>query len=283
MVEFGEKIKKLREEKGITQQTLAEHLYVTRQAVSRWECGARYPDILTTKKIAEVLGVTIDELVSGEELKREIEKEAVLALPVPNAIQNVIYAFGLMSYMLMCLFSMTAFLMPKPELAGTPAGNISLITISAMLEYVLNFIILLIGICASVLNKLSSKKVGLIMASGYIIRFLQFMATYIDMNINHNGTMGLTAWIEPAYYLVAAALILIFFCENKRVTPFFVYMISFLSVAELVSILKKSIIYCTGAGFAVRLVHLLAAGSLAVLLFYQAYVLDKKRRMAVRI
>ena len=52
MMEFGEKVKKIREEKGMTQQTMAEHLYVTRQAVSRWECGARYPDLLTAKKIS---------------------------------------------------------------------------------------------------------------------------------------------------------------------------------------------------------------------------------------
>lgn len=42
MVEFGEQLRKAREAKGMTQQTLAEHLYVTRQAVSRWECGDRY-------------------------------------------------------------------------------------------------------------------------------------------------------------------------------------------------------------------------------------------------
>ena len=77
MVEFGEKLKQLREEKGMTQQTLAEMLYVTRQAVSRWECGARYPDLLTAKKIAKILDVTIDELVSGEELKENIEKEPI--------------------------------------------------------------------------------------------------------------------------------------------------------------------------------------------------------------
>lgn len=42
MVEFGEKVKKLREEKGMTQQTMADQLYVTRQAVSRWECGVSH-------------------------------------------------------------------------------------------------------------------------------------------------------------------------------------------------------------------------------------------------
>ena len=45
MVEFGEQLRRAREEKGMTQQSLAEQLYVTRQAVSRWECGDRYPDL----------------------------------------------------------------------------------------------------------------------------------------------------------------------------------------------------------------------------------------------
>ena len=39
MAEFGENLKRIREEKGMTQQTLADYLYVTRQAVSRWEGG----------------------------------------------------------------------------------------------------------------------------------------------------------------------------------------------------------------------------------------------------
>ena len=59
MLEFGEKVKQIREERGMTQQSLAEKLYVTRQAVSRWECGARYPDLLTAKKISAILEVSI--------------------------------------------------------------------------------------------------------------------------------------------------------------------------------------------------------------------------------
>lgn len=55
MVEFGEKLKKAREGKGMTQQTLADHLYVTRQAVSRWECGARKMKQFLSKRLPLIL------------------------------------------------------------------------------------------------------------------------------------------------------------------------------------------------------------------------------------
>lgn len=55
MVEFGEQLKRAREDKGLTQQSLAEKLYVTRQSVSHWECGDRFPDLPTTKKISEII------------------------------------------------------------------------------------------------------------------------------------------------------------------------------------------------------------------------------------
>ena len=64
MVEFGNKLRKAREEKGITQQTLAEKLFVTRQTVSNWECDKRYPDLITTKIISQILEVSLDDLLS---------------------------------------------------------------------------------------------------------------------------------------------------------------------------------------------------------------------------
>ena len=66
----------------MTQQTLSDALYVTRQAVSRWECGARYPDLLTAKKLSEVLEVSLDELLSGEEMKKCVEKNPIVESPV---------------------------------------------------------------------------------------------------------------------------------------------------------------------------------------------------------
>ena len=61
-MDFGEKIKELREAKGMTQQNLADLLFVTRQTVSRWEGGSRYPDLVTAKNLADILETTIDQV-----------------------------------------------------------------------------------------------------------------------------------------------------------------------------------------------------------------------------
>lgn len=66
MEEFGQKLREVRTAKGYTQQALAEKLYVTRQTVSRWESGNRYPDLETLKKISAELEVSVDELLSAE-------------------------------------------------------------------------------------------------------------------------------------------------------------------------------------------------------------------------
>lgn len=63
---IGNRISQLRREKGITQEDMAEKLGVTPQAVSKWENDISYPDILLLPKIAEMLNVTVDELLSGE-------------------------------------------------------------------------------------------------------------------------------------------------------------------------------------------------------------------------
>ena len=67
-MEFHEKIQELRKQKGLTQEELAESLFVSRTAVSKWEQGRGYPNIESLKAIAKFFGVTIDELLSGDEL-----------------------------------------------------------------------------------------------------------------------------------------------------------------------------------------------------------------------
>lgn len=61
---LGEKIYKLRTEKGISQETMANDLYVSRQAVSKWETDSSVPDLDKIKLLADYFEISIDELVS---------------------------------------------------------------------------------------------------------------------------------------------------------------------------------------------------------------------------
>lgn len=119
-MEFNEKLQELRKNKGLTQEELAENLFVSRTAVSKWESGRGYPSIDSLKEIANYFSVTIDELLSGEKIISIAEKEnksniqricdllfgivdvfsfMLIILPLyPNPINGYIYSVNLFSY-----------------------------------------------------------------------------------------------------------------------------------------------------------------------------------------
>ena len=70
---LGQKLKKLRTEKGLTQKALADQLHVTFQTVSKWESGLNEPDIATLKELSKVYDCSIDYLLNDKE--DEIEEE----------------------------------------------------------------------------------------------------------------------------------------------------------------------------------------------------------------
>jgi len=77
-MELNEKLQELRKQKGLTQEELSKCLYVSRTAVSKWESGRGYPSIDSLKAIASFFSITVDELLSSEELltiAEEKEKE----------------------------------------------------------------------------------------------------------------------------------------------------------------------------------------------------------------
>ena len=119
-MEFHEKLQELRKSKGLTQEELAQVLYVSRTAISKWESGRGYPSIDSLKEISKYFSVTIDELLSGEKLLSIAEKEnetnirsicdwllgvvdlfsfLLIVLPLyPHTINGYIYSVNLFSY-----------------------------------------------------------------------------------------------------------------------------------------------------------------------------------------
>lgn len=119
-MEFNEKLQELRKSKGLTQEELAEALFVSRTAISKWESGRGYPNIDSLKGIANYFSVSIDELLSGEKLLSIAEKEnksniqnmcdllfgivdlfsfILIVLPLyPDAIDGYVYSVNLLNY-----------------------------------------------------------------------------------------------------------------------------------------------------------------------------------------
>lgn len=119
-MEFSEKLQELRKSRGLTQEELAEALYVSRTAISKWESQRGYPSIDSLKEISKFFSVSIDDLLSGEKLVSIAEKEnksnirhicdllfgvvdlmtlTLVILPLyPNPIDGYIYSVNLFAY-----------------------------------------------------------------------------------------------------------------------------------------------------------------------------------------
>lgn len=104
-MEFGEKLQALRKGRSMTQEALAEALFVSRTAVSKWESGRGYPSIDSLREISRFFGVSIDELIGADEViaAASDEKRAYVgrttalicgALDALLALLMIIPAFG---------------------------------------------------------------------------------------------------------------------------------------------------------------------------------------------
>ena len=154
-MEFGEKIQKLRNQNKWTQEQLAEKLYVSRTAVSKWESGKGYPNIDSLKDIAKLFNKTIDELLSSEEIIDIAKKENTSNIKKAN---NLIY--GLLD-IISVLFIFLPLYAQKAENFVYSVSLISTNDISNIIKIsyiVILSILSLIGTIEIILNFIDNKK-----------------------------------------------------------------------------------------------------------------------------
>ena len=155
-MEFGEKIQKLRTQNKWTQEQLAQKLYVSRTAVSKWESGKGYPNIDSLKDIAKLFNKTIDELLSGEEIIDIAQKENTTNIKKTN---NLIY--GLLD----AISILFIFLPLYAQKAENFVYSVSLISTNDInniikIAYIIIFTILsTIGITELILNVIENKNI----------------------------------------------------------------------------------------------------------------------------
>ena len=127
-MEFNEKLQELRKNKGLTQEELAQILYVSRTAISKWESGRGFPNIESLKSISKYFSVSLDELLSNEEILTIAEEDTKVR---ESNIRDLIYGLldcGIGLLLFLPLFGQKSFEIIK---------EVSLISLSNIQPYLL--------------------------------------------------------------------------------------------------------------------------------------------------
>lgn len=117
MKNIGETIASLRKEKGMTQSELAEKMNVTDKAVSKWERNLSCPDINTISKLANILGVSVEELLKSKnqnysttrikDLTNLIFKVVALAMGISVTVLNILNEIDIKSSLILLSVGLT--------------------------------------------------------------------------------------------------------------------------------------------------------------------------------
>lgn len=279
MIEFGEKIRNLRENKGMTQQTLADKLHVTRQAISRWECGARYPDIFLTKQIAQILEVTVDELLSGEEYKKDIEKEPVLYYSTQNSIQTILYTVAVVAHFIICCLFLY-----NGHFTSIESNNpLTLPRLIPGISYFINLFFLVGGLILSVQNRLNASKIGFIMSIPYILTLITTICNYTEIYILYGQSMKWSSWISKVLIpLLSAIYILLYFnCKTMKTPIVFIIILCAINAIICITTFQPLSVDDSFQRYTINILYYVREFGLILLLLYQSLTLYKKRTLTM--
>lgn len=92
-MELGSQIKKYRNELSLSQDALAEKVYVSRQTISNWENGKSYPDVNSLVLLSEVFQTSIDNLIKGdvEVMKKQVRSEDIREFKRLNTLYFILF------------------------------------------------------------------------------------------------------------------------------------------------------------------------------------------------
>jgi len=126
VLDFHEKLQMLRKNRGLTQEELAQALFVSRTAVSKWESGRGYPNIESLKAVASFFSVTVDELLSADQVVTIAEEDSAR-----KQMHVCDVTFGLLD----CSGALLFFLPIFGEKAGGTVQTASLLTMQSAALY----------------------------------------------------------------------------------------------------------------------------------------------------
>lgn len=277
MAEFGENIRKAREEMGVTQQTLADKLYVTRQAVSRWENGSRYPDLLTAKALAKSLDTTLDDLLMDDDMRTYPEVNPVIEYPLTKRVQTALFAAA---FAINLILTMWYFFYNITDIRAFGIGNESVLRITYFSTYIIIISVLLYGVVKSIKDTVNPKATAYIMTAIVSVDFVS--------NVFFELLTDSPAWFGLLIYALIDILFIVsvlrFYYSKKLYRPILIYVLTGLVAAlNLASYIHNLISVIGTADLRKFLTNgtlkLAAVLMIEILFIYMTAVLYRKRKL----
>lgn len=137
-MEFNEKLQELRKNKNLTQEQLAEKLYVSRTAISKWESGRGYPSIDSLKEISKFFSISLDDLLSSEEILTVAQEESKQKI---HHFRDLV--FGLLD----CSIAMFLFLPFFGQREGSIIEEVTLLSLTKVPGYIkIPYLVIVVGL-----------------------------------------------------------------------------------------------------------------------------------------
>lgn len=135
IMDLGNKILKLRKEKGYSQEELAEKLGVTRQTISNWELGSTHPNPEQLKGLSKILNVSIDELLDND-IKAVIEEKVSNTEKLAGIIIKILKVFGILIiiYILLMVIGIITFTVFRKESSESVSNKATSETLNCSIE-----------------------------------------------------------------------------------------------------------------------------------------------------
>ena len=189
-MEFNEKLQELRKQKGLTQEELAEMLYVSRAAVSKWESGRGYPNIDSLKAISKFFSVSLDDLLSSD---------AVLTIAEEESREREKHFRSLVFGLLDCCAAVFLFLPFFGQKAGNAVQGVSLLSLTSIEMYVKTaYLIIIFAVIVCGILQLALQNVR--------AKFWINNKDKISLGLSAAGVLIFTVSLQP----YAAAFMLVF-------------------------------------------------------------------------
>ncbi len=282
MAEFGENVRKAREEMGITQQTLADKLYVTRQAVSRWENGSRYPDLLTAKRLAASLDTSLDELLRDDDMRTFPEVNPVIEYPLTKRIQTALFSAAFALNLILLIWDISYNVTDARafrtvyESAWLIFGAVAYFLIAAVLFY---------GVIKSVKDAVTPRVAERIIVSIVGFEIVGQVVRYCLGLSNLTPVRGLVDAVSVATDAVFILLVIWFFRSKKARRPIPIYVITGLYIAlNLISYVGNLLPLIGTSGLRSYLINTslssLSLLMVEILFIYMTAILYRKRKLS---